>query len=871
METSERAIFEAAAEIEDPKSRGAYLDHACGTDHQLRSSVESLLKSNDDAGSFLDVPAVEQMGHDCAADNAHTVIGNIGNDDSDEEAPLDLSFLQPATKDGSIGTLGHYEIIEVLGQGGFGIVFKAFDEQLHRHVAIKTMNVQMAASSPPRKRFLREARAAAAIRDNNVVQVYSVGEQPLPYLVMEFIDGRSLQEKQSDQGPLDVAELLHLGRQISSGLAAAHSQSLIHRDVKPANILLEHGTDQKIKITDFGLARTADDASLTRSGMISGTPLYMAPEQAMGQTLDHRSDLFSLGSVLYELTTGRPPFRAPSTVAVLKRVVDDTQRPIRDIIPETPLWLVTIIERLLQKDPDDRYQSAKEVVDLLTQCQSELQRTGNVTCVPADSQPLKGTATLNHTDSKTPDVVSTAPAGSKITLSKAIYIGMIALVGVLAFLATPPIINSFTNPPIPTLPETNISAGLLFDGKRDYVQIPVNWSDPQFTIEAFVTTDKDNRGGTVFELSNEEKGDKEEAFRLFQGKGKKDAPTNYAGTVGTTGFSNASGPMTPGVREHRAITYDGFQVNYYQNGVWQGKRKVQPRDKMLWKMRQLTVGCNMKRTAFFAGTIDQMRVSKVARYTNWTEPVVTRFTKDDATLALYDFNEGRGDVLTDTSGNGNDGKIFGATWGSPAIGLQFDGVDDSVQMNSLGWSSKQYTVEVYVTSQSNRGPVIQLGGENGLLQLYVFKGGSGVGMSYDKPYISVDGPREGSVRQHLAAVFDGQHLSYFVDGKLAGTKTNVSETTAAWGFDRMIIGSRLNKNATENSGNFKGRIDQLRVSSTVRYMLNFKPNPQLAADDSTLALYRFDQNLGETVKDISGNGHAGQISGATWVNAATPK
>src|SRR5262245_47621411 len=153
---------------------------------------------------------------------------------------------------------------------------------------------------------------------------------------MEFIDGCSLEALLRRGGPLEVKEVLRIGMQIASGLAAAHQQGLVHRDVKPANILLENGV-QRVKLTDFGLARAADDASLTQSGYIAGTPLYMAPEQAAGEPVDPRADLFSLGSVLYELCTGRPAFRAPGTGAVIKRVCEDTPRPIREVNPDIPV------------------------------------------------------------------------------------------------------------------------------------------------------------------------------------------------------------------------------------------------------------------------------------------------------------------------------------------------------------------------------------------------------------------------------------------------------------------------------------------------------------------------------------------------------
>ena len=165
--------------------------------------------------------------------------------------------------------------------------------------------------------------------------------------------------------------MVRIGRQIAEGLAAAHATDLIHRDIKPGNVLLEGG-QQKVKITDFGLARAADDASISQSGIIAGTPMYMAPEQAKGETLDQRADLFSLGSVLYQMVAGRPPFRANTTVAVLKRVAEDKPRPIREIIPETPQWLCDIIAKLHAKDPDDRYQSAREVADVLADCEAQL-------------------------------------------------------------------------------------------------------------------------------------------------------------------------------------------------------------------------------------------------------------------------------------------------------------------------------------------------------------------------------------------------------------------------------------------------------------------------------------------------------------------
>ena len=385
---NEQAIFLAALDIADPAERTAYLLKTCAGNADLLRKVETLLAAHEKSGEFLNRPALGQM----AGSPDATTIGNSSISDE-----LDLSFLSPSPKPGSLGTLGHYEVLQVLGQGAFGTVLKAFDEKLHRLVAIKVLGRELAATSPPRKRFVREARSVAAIKHENVIAIYSVEEQPIPYFVMEFVDGSTLQDKMDEAGPLGVPEILHIGRQIASGLASAHALGLIHRDIKPANILLEKGVVKKVKITDFGLARTADDASMTQSGMIVGTPLYMAPEQAKGANLDGRADLFSLGSVLYALATGHAPFRARTAIAVLRRVADDTPRPIQEVISDVPDWLVAIVNKLLAKQPDDRFQSAQEVADLLAKCQAELQTTGSVKSIAGLTGPAVAPVPLSAT------------------------------------------------------------------------------------------------------------------------------------------------------------------------------------------------------------------------------------------------------------------------------------------------------------------------------------------------------------------------------------------------------------------------------------------------------------------------------------------
>lgn len=380
---TEQTIFLTAVDIADPRARAAYLARACGSDTDLRQRIEALIAAHAQSGEFLDVPAPEQLRPPPDASPTRTfapsptIDHGATEDDGPEDAP-DLSFLGPPAAAGTLGTLGPYQIEQLLGRGGFGLVFRAFDPKLRRPVAVKVLDPRLAATSPPRKRFLREARSAAAVRHENVVQVYAVEDTPLPYLVMEFVDGPTLQDKLDRTGPLELPELLHLGRQMAAGLAAAHEKGLIHRDVKPGNILIEAGPDPRVKLTDFGLARAADDASLTRSGVIAGTPMYMAPEQARGEPLDHRSDLFSLGSVLYQMACGRPPFRAASTLAVLKRVAEEDPRPVREVLADVPAWLAAVIAKLHAKRPEDRFQSAREVADLFARSLAALRDSDRV-------------------------------------------------------------------------------------------------------------------------------------------------------------------------------------------------------------------------------------------------------------------------------------------------------------------------------------------------------------------------------------------------------------------------------------------------------------------------------------------------------------
>ena len=280
-----------------------------------------------------------------------------------------LSILSATDDPAFLGRIGTYEISGIVGRGSAGIVLRGFDRALHRNVAIKILDPAIAGVGAARQRFAREARAMAAISHEHVVPVYEVSEHSgLPYFVMEYVPGGSLERRLRSQGPFDLEAVLRIGFQIAQALAAAHASGLVHRDIKPGNILMDRGTE-RVRVADFGLVRVANDVSCTRSGFIAGTPQYMAPEQVKAEPCDGRSDLFSLGSLLYALCTGHAPFRADTIYAVLQRIVHDSPRSIREFNSSIPAWFDEFVQKLMSKNREDRFASADEVSRIL---QSEL-------------------------------------------------------------------------------------------------------------------------------------------------------------------------------------------------------------------------------------------------------------------------------------------------------------------------------------------------------------------------------------------------------------------------------------------------------------------------------------------------------------------
>ena len=275
----------------------------------------------------------------------------------------------PAPTTGPVGRLDNYDVYEEIGSGAMGAVFRAFDNKLARWVAIKVPWPDLAAGGHFRERFEREARAAAAGADDHVVEIHQVADAaadfPHPFLVMELVDGDSLRERLDRLGPLSPVAAAEIARQVALGLAAVHRRGLVHRDVKPSNILLSRVTG-RAKLSDFGVARALDgpDPRLTREGVPVGTPAYMSPELiAAPARVDARSDLFSLGAVLYEMLTCERAFPGATATAAIQRVLDADPLPPRRLDGRIPPALETICLRCMARDPDDRYRDAAALAD----------------------------------------------------------------------------------------------------------------------------------------------------------------------------------------------------------------------------------------------------------------------------------------------------------------------------------------------------------------------------------------------------------------------------------------------------------------------------------------------------------------------------
>lgn len=314
----------------------------------------------------------------------------IGIAPSKGDATEDEGFA-PAEEPDEIGRLAGYRVLKVLGVGGMGKVFLAEDVHLRRKVAVKVMKPELARNSKAKERFLKEARLAAQIEHDHIVHIYQVGEdRGIPFLAMQLLNGLSLEEMLERKGALKIQQILRIGMQIAEGLEAAHDQELIHRDIKPANIWIETTGGGRVKILDFGLARsTVEDISLTQSGAILGTPAYMAPEQARGEQLDQRCDLYSLGCVLYRLATGELPIHGKDTMAMLMALALHDPKPPRQLRDDLPESFCELVMALLAKNRDNRPQNAREVITALKAIQRETADEATPAAKPVAAAPVQ--------------------------------------------------------------------------------------------------------------------------------------------------------------------------------------------------------------------------------------------------------------------------------------------------------------------------------------------------------------------------------------------------------------------------------------------------------------------------------------------------
>ncbi|HKQ75815.1 MAG TPA: protein kinase [Blastocatellia bacterium] len=341
-------IYDRALDLRD-EEREDFLAEACGDDGDLRNEVESLLAAHEDAGAFLQSPAVEVAAREIVADE----------------------LTSPAPQ--LIGReLANYKIISLLGRGGMGEIYLAEDKRLHRKVALKLLAPQFTNDADRVRRFDREARAVSALNHPNIVTIFDIGQAGgLWFMATEFIEGRTLRQVLTESGALRLPEVFRIAGQIADALQAAHDVGIIHRDIKPDNVMLR--PDGYVKTLDFGLAKVNEKisksepsgeslSSLTEAGAVMGTVSYMSPEQARGLNVDKRTDIFSLGVVIYEMITGRLPFEGATASDVIASLLRSDQPPLARYSPEAPDDLEQIVAKALAKKQEERYQSVKDLI-----------------------------------------------------------------------------------------------------------------------------------------------------------------------------------------------------------------------------------------------------------------------------------------------------------------------------------------------------------------------------------------------------------------------------------------------------------------------------------------------------------------------------
>lgn len=606
-----------------------------------------------------------------------------------QDLPVDLSqnvtrelsaAWRPAESADELGRIGHYRILKLLGAGGMGAVFLAEDLQLHRHVALKMMRPKAAMAAGATERFLREARSAAALRHDHILTIYQVGEeQGVPFLAMEYLEGESLEDRLRRDPVLPLNQTLRIGREIAEGLAAAHAKGLIHRDIKPGNIWLEAGRD-RVKILDFGLARlNQTDAQLTSSGMIVGTPAYMAPEQASGESVDGRADLFSLGVILYRMTTGKLPFPGKHALETLKLLATLTPPSPKSLNPAIPVALSGLIDRLLSKTPEVRPESAQsvdqELADIEREPPTDLS-TARLSAVELAAQPPRPFRSWKS--------VAALVASSLLILLAVVIVKIktkdgketkvtVEVPGEVESVGTE--IQNTPKPATATKPhpidEGPRITAVLFDGVHDQVIIPSvsELTAKEFTVEAWLTP-----------LSDQERfapqGGRTAQQIIWIGSPGWTSLGLWPGHIdfvamrdGTARIIGGSHPIKLGERIHVAGVYRNETVSLYFNGF--PSRTSQTTGQEHWNVKGLltiagstTDGQRIDEAQpwRFNGVIDQVRISEFARYTDFFTPPADFAAGDERDLICFKFDAGEGNKIRDVSGHDRHGQLIGGKW-----------------------------------------------------------------------------------------------------------------------------------------------------------------------------------------------------------------
>src|SRR5690349_627584 len=313
---------------------------------------------------------------------------------------------------------GRYELLGELGQGAMGVVYRAHDPVLDRVVAIKTINLTLPKDelAEYEARFYQEARAAGGLNHPNIVTIYDIGKgERVAYMAMEFLEGEELRSTLASGQPLPLTQALDVIIQVAEGLAYAHERHIVHRDIKPANIMIVR--DGLVKITDFGIARMRTTEVKTMTGMIMGSPKYMAPEQVAGRRADHRCDLFSLGVVLYETLTGEPPFQGENIHGIMYQILNSMPPPPSVRNAELPHIVDLVVAKALAKDVEERYQTAKELIEDLRECKNVVQ--GFVTTQPLIRTTSNGAPPAPSATRREDKVLSMTSAGAKLAAGEA--------------------------------------------------------------------------------------------------------------------------------------------------------------------------------------------------------------------------------------------------------------------------------------------------------------------------------------------------------------------------------------------------------------------------------------------------------------------